>query len=348
LKPGNLFCVKRADGLLAVKVLDFGISMVTGPDGLDLAMTGARAIVGSPLYMSPEQMRSSHDVDARTDIWSLGVMLYELVTGRAPFRSEGLANLAVEITQGPVPSLREIRPDVPEGFERVVLRCMEKSRDDRYLNVGELAEALAEFAPARAAASVERVGRVVRTASLTSPSLLLPPRRLSGTPGVHSGTSASWRRSGRRTHPGVGGKIVNATIVAVMLVGGAAVASTMTSNRSPDVAGATPPWRSSSSIASLEPPPVTLAPLASESAQPSPIVAQQGASASSVRAAPRPRARTLPAPHVQWSPPVVPPPVSTEAPSPPPAPPPARGKPDCDPPYDIDSAGHRQYKPECL
>ncbi len=124
LKPGNLFCVKRADGLLAVKVLDFGISKVSGPDGLDLAMTGAKAIVGSPLYMSPEQMRSSHDVDARTDIWSLGVILYELVAGRAPFRSEGLANLAVEITQASVPSLRAIRPEVPEAFERVVARCM--------------------------------------------------------------------------------------------------------------------------------------------------------------------------------------------------------------------------------
>jgi serine/threonine protein kinase len=357
LKPGNLFCVKRADGLLSVKVLDFGISKVTGLDGLDLAMTRSKAIVGSPLYMSPEQMRSSHDVDARTDIWSLGVMLYELVTGRTPFSSEGLANLAVEITQGSVPSLRALRPDVPERFETVVLQCLEKSPDDRYLNVGELAEALAEFAPPRAASSVERVMRVVRTASLTSPSLLLPAHRPRGTRGTHSGISASWGRSGRRTNPGAGARIANATIIAVMLLGGGAVAASMTSSRVSDaVSGAGAPWRFPPPLATplattVPPPPTSVQPVV----QLAPLVTEPTTSRSPVPAPapplpPRRPVAASPPRRAQWSPPVVPAaiaPPALSSPSPPPALA-AHVKPDCDPPYDIDAAGHRQYKLECL
>src|SRR5580693_7216018 len=82
LKPANLFCIRRPDGTLSIKVLDFGISKAAGAS---MGMTSTQAVMGSPLYMSPEQMGSSKGVDARSDIWALGVILFELVTGRVPF-----------------------------------------------------------------------------------------------------------------------------------------------------------------------------------------------------------------------------------------------------------------------
>ncbi|MEP7050745.1 MAG: serine/threonine-protein kinase [Pseudomonadota bacterium] len=163
LKPANLFMIRRADGTPSVKVLDFGISKIGGPPGTasDLGMTKTTAVMGSPLYMSPEQMASSRDVDQRTDIWALGVILYELVSGRMPFNADTMPQLCAMILQQSPPLLRSIRADVPDGLEQVIARCMEKDRTKRYATVAELAQALLPFAPRRARASVERISRVI-------------------------------------------------------------------------------------------------------------------------------------------------------------------------------------------
>src|SRR5205085_1131448 len=100
LKPSNLFWVRRADDLLAIKVLDFGISKVTGANETH-KMTRTAALVGSPHYMSPEQMQSSRGVDSRTDIWSLGVILFELIAGRVPFDAKTITELAVMVVSSP-------------------------------------------------------------------------------------------------------------------------------------------------------------------------------------------------------------------------------------------------------
>ncbi len=144
LKPANLFLTRRVNGDPLVKVLDFGVSKAL--DGTHMALTRSQSLLGSPLYMSPEQMRSSKNVDTRADIWSLGVILYELLTGRYPFESETVPGLVFQVTmQDPTPP-REHRPEIPPDIEAVILRCLSKSADGRYANVADLAHALEPYA----------------------------------------------------------------------------------------------------------------------------------------------------------------------------------------------------------
>jgi serine/threonine-protein kinase len=164
LKPANLFLAERPDRTVCLKILDFGISKVgaSAAGTTDFAMTKTGAVLGSPYYMPPEQMRSSRAVDARADIWSLGVILYELVVGRVPFDAPSLPHLCAMILTDPLPAPRTLKPDIPPRFEAVLLRCLEKEPENRYQNVGDFAIALAEFVPeAVARPSIERVLRLL-------------------------------------------------------------------------------------------------------------------------------------------------------------------------------------------
>jgi serine/threonine protein kinase len=127
LKPANLFLAHRADGSPCVKVLDFGITKVTESAGaVNFDTTKTSIVMGSPRYMSPEQMRSSRTIDARADIWALGVILHELVTGAAPFDGTTMPDLLAAILQDPPPPLRLHRPDAPQELEAIVAKCLEK------------------------------------------------------------------------------------------------------------------------------------------------------------------------------------------------------------------------------
>ncbi len=216
LKPANLFCVRGADGLLSVKVLDFGISKVTTLGGFD--MTRTAALMGSPLYMSPEQMTSAKDVDARTDIWSLGVVLYELIAGRPPFQGETLPELVLDIaTKEPQP-LRNFRTDLPDGLEAVVLRCLAKDRTARYQNVAEFAVDLVEFAPRRTRVAAERVSRIIHASGLSASALALPPSSATAPPPA-AGTVASWGHTGtsHEERPRGRGTLVAAAVAALVV-----------------------------------------------------------------------------------------------------------------------------------
>lgn len=159
LKPANLFLSKDADGSAVIKILDFGISKQTFQDGRH-DLTSTAGVVGSPSYMSPEQLKASRDVDGRTDIWALGIVLHELLTGRLAFEATTLAELHVAILSQPPVALRQVRNDVPPALEAVLLRCLEKDVRNRYQSVVELVSALFDFAPPAARARIERIQRI--------------------------------------------------------------------------------------------------------------------------------------------------------------------------------------------
>jgi serine/threonine-protein kinase len=157
IKPSNLFLARRRNGSACIKVLDFGISKMTACDPAQamLDMTSTRAVLGSPLYMAPEQMRATRDVDVRADVWSLGATLYELLSGSVPFAAESVFDLCFKITQERPPPLSVVRPEVPRDLERAVLRCLQSDRDARFATPSELVAALAPFTSANAASSPE-------------------------------------------------------------------------------------------------------------------------------------------------------------------------------------------------
>jgi serine/threonine-protein kinase len=160
IKPSNLFLTERSDGSPLVKVLDFGIAKATSHaaigEGLQ-ELTRTKTMLGSPMYMSPEQVRNSKDLDQRSDIWSVGIVLYELLSGVVPFDADSVTGVVARVVGDPLPPLRERRPEVPAGLAEVVTRCLEKRPEDRYENVAELAFALAPFGPEHARVSVERI-----------------------------------------------------------------------------------------------------------------------------------------------------------------------------------------------
>ncbi len=171
LKPGNIFLTERADGTGCVKVLDFGISKVDSRiSRVQAELTAATAVMGSPLYMAPEQMRASRDIDARVDIWALGMILYECISGQAAFDAESIPEICLKIYNDPPPSIRAARPEVSEQLERVIEKTLEKDPAKRYATIGDLANALLAFGPHRARISVERVhGTLNRAGIITGP-----------------------------------------------------------------------------------------------------------------------------------------------------------------------------------
>jgi serine/threonine-protein kinase len=162
LKPANLFIATRADGTRIVKVLDFGISKsLLGSSASELSLTRTSVLIGSPLYMSPEQMRSAKDVDTRTDIWSLGVILYEMITGRPPYTGDSIPALCASLLNDVPQSMRTLRSDVPPELEDIIRHCLAKDRADRYGTVSELARALAQFGSISSQLHVDRASRVL-------------------------------------------------------------------------------------------------------------------------------------------------------------------------------------------
>jgi serine/threonine protein kinase len=175
LKPANLFLTRRSDGSPLVKVLDFGIAKAVAPEQGAFepspSLTATHSFLGSPAYMSPEQVRTPKSVDTRSDIWSLGTILYEFLLGELPFRGSNALDLLAAVASDPMPSIRAKRPDVSPELEIVIARCLEKKPADRYQSVAEFAQALAPHAPPASLPTVSRISGIQRPTPITS----LPP-----------------------------------------------------------------------------------------------------------------------------------------------------------------------------
>ncbi len=166
IKPSNLFVTHRSDGSPLVKVLDFGIAKATRQARVgqgEQELTRTRTMLGSPMYMAPEQVRNSRDVDERSDVWSIGVVLYEILSGRVPFSGDSVTGVVAAVIGDPPPSLAEHRPDLPAALGDVVATCLEKNPDNRYQSVAELAYALKPFAAESSHLSIERIAGTLGT-----------------------------------------------------------------------------------------------------------------------------------------------------------------------------------------
>jgi eukaryotic-like serine/threonine-protein kinase len=155
LKPENLFLAATPEGS-TLKILDFGISKDTARRGPRPSLTSAGRTVGSPFYMSPEQMRASPNVDRRADIWSLGAVLFELVTGKCPFQGQSMPVVCSKVLSQDPPPLRSLCEHAPDELDLIIRRCLEKNPDARYDNVTALAAALRDFASSHAQATARR------------------------------------------------------------------------------------------------------------------------------------------------------------------------------------------------
>jgi serine/threonine-protein kinase len=178
LKPSNLFVTRRADGSPAVKLLDFGISKLTfGGDepAVDPALTATATIMGSPSYMSPEQLKSTKEVDPRTDVWSLGAVLYEALTGKPAFRGETVPQVCAMIASEEPVLPSALREGIPLELEHAVLGTLEKDVAKR-IPLVELAHALARFAPERTKPSLERIEAVLGSPPRSRADMGAPPR----------------------------------------------------------------------------------------------------------------------------------------------------------------------------
>ena len=148
LKPENIFLVRQRQGAIDPKVLDFGISKLTGRNAA--AMTGTVATFGTPFYMPPEQVRGARQADERSDVYALGVVLYECVTGRRPFEADNIYTMLHAIGAGQYPPPRAVQPDLSPSLEAVIVRAMRLEPADRFPSVRHLAAALLPFASDKA------------------------------------------------------------------------------------------------------------------------------------------------------------------------------------------------------
>jgi serine/threonine protein kinase len=251
LKPENLFVTDAGDGSDLIKVLDFGIAKLRVADAS--VVTGTGATFGTAYYMSPEQARGAGEVDPRTDVWSMGVVLYELLSGRKPFLGEQFLEVIHQILTFDPPPLTTLRPDLPTKLVAAVESAMKKDLRERLPSVVALAEALAPFVGARGAAESPRSAQAFEP-TLATPGTHVgiggpaPDARASGVEGEKSGvpaTSAPTSRGSRKIALAVGALVVLAAAVVLGFV------------RRPAV-GVAPPTASPATTARTAPAPIPL------------------------------------------------------------------------------------------
>ncbi|MBS2017010.1 MAG: serine/threonine protein kinase [Deltaproteobacteria bacterium] len=291
VKLANLFVTRGAAGAPLVKVLDFGISKVNPFGEAEQEMTRTATMLGSPRFMSPEQMRDPRNVDARSDLWSLGVCLYRLVGGKPPFEADTLGRLLTMVMHEQPEPLAAVRADLPQGFSETVMHCLEKDPNARFANVAELAYALVPFAvdPVRARGVADRIAATLSVAAMPR-SFEIPavvPSRPSAPPGhIDTGTAAPWAgtHGGSKRDSSRAGIVWAAVALAGVLVAGGLFAK-VRHDRAADAAAAAakaPEAPSPPSLVNDSPPamPALTAPAAMTGDAPTPPGTGTGASIS--------------------------------------------------------------------
>ncbi len=165
IKPANLFLACRADGGNVIKMLDFGISKTMKSRPEERVLTG-QAVLGSPVYMSPEQLRNAKDIDARADIWSLGVVAYELLSGEPPFDGDGVGEIFAAILEKDAEPLHTKNWRLPPELSAVIAKCLQRKPEDRWNDAAEVAKALKPFGSGTYTPLVERAEQVLARAKL--------------------------------------------------------------------------------------------------------------------------------------------------------------------------------------
>jgi serine/threonine protein kinase len=313
LKPGNLFLTRRNDGRALVKVLDFGISKQTTTPA-ELSITRTTEVIGSPNYMSPEQFRAARGVDTRSDIWSLGVILHELLSGGVPFVAENFNELVLKVLQEPPLPLSTLTPGATPDLARIVNRCLEKDPAHRFATVAELAAALAPFAPADTRELAVRIARISRSSDAGGPrGSSTPPT--SGPP-THAAASGTAVTVGARTNPSGRGRKAWVAGAALLLAGVAGAGVAIARRSRPHHVDEAPIASQSLPVetdALPHPPSSALAPAPPPAPAPAPVAAL--ASASTPEPAPTTHA-ALPHAHAHTAPTVPPSPAPSSTPLP--------------------------------
>jgi serine/threonine-protein kinase len=170
LKPGNLFLARTVGGRDIVKILDFGMSKLDPALTENGPITRPETALGTPRYMAPEQWKSASTVDPAADIWAVGAVMYELLTGKVPLKELGLVERQARLQAGAIPSPREIRPEVPEALARVVLRCLRADPRARWSSASSLAGALRTAFP-----EIDEVEQDPDAITKTGVTVVVPP-----------------------------------------------------------------------------------------------------------------------------------------------------------------------------
>jgi serine/threonine-protein kinase len=260
IKPANFFLTRGSDGAPLLKVLDFGISKTASTAG---NLTATQSVMGTPAYMSPEQMRSSRDVDNRADIWALGVVLFELLQGAPPFGGDTFSSMVIKVVNDPLPRMTV---PLPGELDAIVYRCLEKDPARRFQNVAELAHALAPYAlsDTQAAISVQRTRSIIGLESHrggTDPGparRAIPPSTLSGAVGARTtppGPSRRWP-----IFAGLGALVAIIAIAVILSNGGGGTGgkpSALQPAGQPQGAPAAPPATAAAPSAPATPPATT-------------------------------------------------------------------------------------------
>ena len=204
LKPANVFITHGAGGTMVAKVLDFGVSKIAAHSGIGGGHSGAGAsgaappitktgaVLGTVAYMAPEQMLDAKRVDARADLWSVGIILFELLTKKTPFGAATDPHIVTSMLTRPPLSLSALRPDVPPRLEKVVMRCLEKAPQKRYASAAAVAAALEPFTTPRARPALDSLRRAGRPSGAAAPIE-------KGAPAVIAGGPSAARRARRTT-----------------------------------------------------------------------------------------------------------------------------------------------------